>query len=294
VLLATLAGAGVAVARQDSVAPASGATRAWIGVFVGDAVDGGVQLIAIVPGSPAARSGLQVGDVVVEVEQLRLVDVADLASVLDGIRPGDPLQLRVLRSGRMLERVVEPAERPPSPVLVSSVVRAPVAPRPPPPPVAVEPRGCRAYGLAVAELTPDLRRHLGAPAGEGLLVTRIDPERPAALDGFRVGDVLVRLGDAPVRLESELERILQRTGGGTIRATLVREGRPTAVTLRATTVPDRPTREAQQTAYELQRAASRAETGHSVRVEIERLERRIEQLKRELEELVDDAAEDER
>jgi len=270
--LATLAGAGATDGWQDSGAPAPPTERAWIGVFLGDAVDGGVQLIAIVPGGPAARAGLLVGDVVVGVEQLRLVDVADLARVLDETRPGHSLQLQVLRSGRMFERVVEPASRPPSPVLVSSVVSAPAAPRPPALAVAAEPRGWRAYGLAVAEVSPDLRRHLGAAAGEGVLVTRIDAETPAALDGFRVGDVLVRLDDAPVRLESDLEWLLHRTAGATTRATLVRGGRRTTLTVRAVTLPARPTRE-----------LPAVPTGETVRVEIERLERRIEQLKRELE-----------
>ena len=63
-----------------------------------------------------------------------------------------------------------------------------------------------------------------------MLVTGIDARRPAAQDGFRVGDVLVRLGDQPVRRVADVERLLRSRApsGAGLDAFLIRS-RTTAV-----------------------------------------------------------------
>ena len=46
-------------------------------------------------------------------------------------------------------------------------------------------------GVAVQAMTPELREFMKAPADRGVLVTRVEPERPAAKADLRVGDVIV-------------------------------------------------------------------------------------------------------
>ena len=90
--------------------------------------------------------------------------------------PGELIQLELLRAGRPLERAVRLGERATAPVPLSPP--APPFPRAAPaPPLA---GACRVYGLQLAEVTADLRRHYGAPADAGLLVTGIDAGLPAA------------------------------------------------------------------------------------------------------------------
>ena len=42
-----------------------GAEGAWLGVWLGDAVDGGAQVVALVPRGPAFVSGIRIGDIIV-------------------------------------------------------------------------------------------------------------------------------------------------------------------------------------------------------------------------------------
>ena len=49
---------GEALRRADA--------KAWIGVWLGDSVDGGVEIVALVPGGPAERAGLLAGDIIPE------------------------------------------------------------------------------------------------------------------------------------------------------------------------------------------------------------------------------------
>ena len=51
-LLATAAAAGTQAQAPDDAGVDEHAGDAWLGIWLGDAVDGGVQVLAIVPGGP--------------------------------------------------------------------------------------------------------------------------------------------------------------------------------------------------------------------------------------------------
>ncbi len=253
--------------------------RPWMGVFLGDAGEGEVRLVAVVPGGPAELAGLQPGDILVQASESRLSRVEDLTRVLVEMRPGGALELQLLRSGQIVQLVLGLAERPPRTAIV--------APRRRPAP----PSGCEAYGLLLADATPDLRRHYGAPSQAGVLVAGIDPRRPAANDGFRVGDVLVRLGEETVRRVSDVERLLRERGARheTLKASLIRARVPAVLTLDAANA-----LAADDVSYEVPRTApgengsSRAQFERALQLEVERLRARIEQLRHELEVLQSD------
>lgn len=269
-----LAGFVAVSALADPGGQDSERDRPWMGVFLADAVDGGVRLIAVVPGGPAWLADLRPGDILVQASESPLTRVRDLTRVLDGMRAGSPLQLEFLRSGEAVQRVLALAAQPSRTVLVA----------PPSPPAP--PRGCQAYGLVLSEATPDLRRHYGAPGQVGVLVTGIDRRRPAADDGFRVGDLLVRLGDEPVRRVSDVERLLLARGARAeaLQASLIRARAPAVLTLHAPRAPaaDAVSREDPATDPD-EVGNSRTQFERALRLQVEGLHARIEELKRELE-----------
>jgi membrane-associated protease RseP (regulator of RpoE activity) len=144
-------------------------------------------------------------------------------------------------------------------------------------------------------VTPDLRRHFGAPDGVGVLVTGIAAGRPAAVDGFRAGDVLVRLGGQPVSEAKDVERLLLIRRDEAIAASLIRARREEVVTVHGSHIPvsadgtgDARAKRIESLvlrAADEEDSAARAALDRAVRLEIERLEKRIERLKRELESL---------
>jgi len=85
-----------------SVDPAPEALCAQLGID-----DGGLLVASVEDGGAAAKAGLQRFDVIVALDGERKVDAERLQQVLSGKRPGDELQLTVVRRGEEKKVVVE-------------------------------------------------------------------------------------------------------------------------------------------------------------------------------------------
>jgi S1-C subfamily serine protease len=70
----------------------------------------GVEIMEVVPGSPAARAGLRSGDIILEVDAHPIDDVADLQRLMVGEALGGPMRVLVWRNGEVRAVSVEPAE----------------------------------------------------------------------------------------------------------------------------------------------------------------------------------------
>ena len=73
---------------------------------------GAVLVTAVTGGSPAARAGVIVGDVILELDGHRLASPEDLLDLLQGDRVGRPVTLRILRGGAPIDVAVTVEERP--------------------------------------------------------------------------------------------------------------------------------------------------------------------------------------
>jgi hypothetical protein len=59
-------------------------------------------------------------------------------------------------------------------------------------------------GVTTLDITPELRAFYGAPKEEGVVVSSVAPESPAAAAGVKVGDVITRVDGHPVASPWEL------------------------------------------------------------------------------------------
>jgi len=261
----------------------------WLGVFLGDAVDGGVELVALVSGGPAAMAGLRKGDVVIQAGEFYLADVQDLEGVLAGLRPGDPLELQLLRAGKPIESVVNLSARPGT---AWSTLAPPVPAEVPPRAEPVPPVPVGFHGLRLTDVTPDLRLHYGAPEDLGVLVTGVVQDLAGDLAGLQVGDVVVRVGDIPVRVAVDVDRLL-RVGtrdDGEIVVSLVRGQRSREVKLVAPSAAAgsreyRSVAEMMRTEGVDDSPRAREMLARSLELEIRRLRERVDELTREMEAL---------
>ncbi len=75
-------------------------------------VDHGALITGVTTGGPAAKAGLRAGDIIVQVDNKQITDVATLADALLSKNPGDTVQVRVYRGRQQLTVKVKLGELP--------------------------------------------------------------------------------------------------------------------------------------------------------------------------------------
>jgi serine protease Do len=131
-------------------------------------------------GTPAAKAGLKAGDVITTVNGQAVGDARELSRRVAGLKPGAKVEVAYLRNGKADTATVElgtlPAERRTASLSDDRSERT-SGPR---------------IGLSLAPAAA-----VGA-GDEGVAVTGVDPDGPAAAKGIRTGDVILDVGGQSV------------------------------------------------------------------------------------------------
>jgi len=88
-----------AKAVTDQIIKGGKVSHPYLGISVGNAQNGGAQIQSVEPGSPAAKAGLQVGDVVTKVDNRTIAGQEDLVGAIQSSTVGSQLALTVVRDG---------------------------------------------------------------------------------------------------------------------------------------------------------------------------------------------------
>jgi putative serine protease PepD len=88
--------------------------HAYLGVSVTEATDGtaGAQLAEVRSGTPAAKAGLQAGDVLTAVDRQPVSSAPALQSAIDAKKPGDSVIVDYVRDGQSRSVTVTLGTRP--------------------------------------------------------------------------------------------------------------------------------------------------------------------------------------
>jgi hypothetical protein len=87
--------------------PSSGSEQRGYGAYLGSipefgANEEGVRLAGVQDGSPAALAGLREGDVIIRLAEMTIQDLEDLTAALRSKKPGDSVEITVLRNSQRL------------------------------------------------------------------------------------------------------------------------------------------------------------------------------------------------
>ncbi len=179
-------------------------TRGWIGVQIqpvtadiaeslGMKEPAGALVADPQANGPAAKAGIQSGDVIVSVNGAAVKDARDLAKKIGAQVPGETVKLGVYRSGK--ERTVT--------LTLGTLPNDKQA-------SASKPERDDSQGLGVPNLGLTLAPagSVGGAGGEGVVVTRVDPDGPAAERGLKTGDVILEVAGKAVGKPADVRQAM--------------------------------------------------------------------------------------
>lgn len=212
----------VAMQVVDQLRNTGKVTRGRIGVTIqeltrelaesfGLSTPNGALVSNVEKNAPADKAGIQASDVILKFNGKPVNNSSDLPRMVAVIKPGTKVPVQLWRKGESRQVTVEVAEMPEEAKLAQS----------PKKPSDKAAEMISRLGIAVSELSVEQRQELQISGG--LLVEDVKGSAARAA-GLHPGDVLLSLGNVPIRSLGQLNELLKQVPNGRNVAFLVRRG----------------------------------------------------------------------
>jgi len=235
-------------AKDASDEASARSSRAWLGVYTqpldqdlrdefkfrGD----GVLVNRVVSDSPAAKAGIQKGDIITSFNGRSVDSPGALADAVGDGKDGQSVTVRLTRDGqsRTITAKLAAREADDDQDMGPGDIDIQI-----PPgahdmhdmgdmhdmemglPGVMRWMGRGRLGVQTGELNPDLGNYFGVPSGKGVLVMSVVKESAAEKAGIKAGDVITRVNDKAVADAGDLIEALP-SDGGKVNLTVVRKG----------------------------------------------------------------------
>jgi len=170
--------------------PKSGAA-VYAGIF-GEDADNGARITRVVDNSPGSKAGLQVDDVVQSIDDKTIKSGEQLTEEIRSRKVGDILKLKLLRDGKAQEIVLTLERRPETQTTAAVYLGA-----------------------------------TGEDGEEGVKLTGVVEDSPAAKAGLKVGDIVQSIGSKSIQGYNQLlEDIRTRNAGDKVKVKVLRDEQP--------------------------------------------------------------------
>src|SRR5215204_3982643 len=157
---------------------------------------------------PADKSGVKVGDVIVEFDGKEIKDSGELPIIVARTPVDKKVKMKVLRDKKEIVLGVAVGELKDEEVVASAPEKGEL-------------------GLSVQRLTPQMAESLGLEKADGVVVSAVEPGSAADEAGIRRGDVLMEIDRRPIRNLEEYRKSVAAIKKGRGVLFLVRRGEST-------------------------------------------------------------------
>jgi len=187
---------------KDQLMKGGKVTRGQLGVMIGELTKDvadyfkldstkGVMVNEVLEGSPAQKAGLQVGDIILKMDDRDVEGVGPLRNRIAAVTPGTKVKLLIYRNGKEQTVTVSVGE------LSDTSSRAEA------------PELSKKLGLTVQNLTEDMSRYYGLRSNEGVVVSSVASDGLAFRAGIRPGTIILSVNLTKVHSVDEFHKALQ-------------------------------------------------------------------------------------
>ncbi|WP_027169224.1 DegQ family serine endoprotease [Mesorhizobium sp. WSM3224] len=164
---------------------------------------GGALVAAVTDGSPAAKAGIEIGDVITGFGGHEIKDPKDLSRAVADVAPGAKETVNVWRKGKALQIAADVGRNTEDAQTASTGEQGK-------PSVG---QGVPSLGLGLTDLTPDIRQQLNlADNQRGAVVEQVNPDKAASAAGIQPGDVIVGVDQTPVKTARQANQAIAQAG----------------------------------------------------------------------------------
>ena len=156
----------------------------------------GALVRGVEPNSPAAKAGVEPGDIILKFDGKEIDKSVDLPRLVGNTKPGNKSAMTVFRRGSQRELAITVAELEPEKPEVRAAAPEPSKPQ--------SSNALQAIGLSLADLTAAEKKELNLKGG----VRIASAEGAAARAGLREGDVIVAVANTETATVKEVETVL--------------------------------------------------------------------------------------
>jgi len=167
----------------------------------------GALVADVNPDTPAEKAGLKSGDIITRLNGKLVENANHLQLAIISLPPGTDVTVGYLRDGKEATVTIKLGVRPASDLQAANKDEGVL------------------NGVAVADITDEVREQLQLPAGlKGAVITEVDPDSGSAQAGLAQGDVILELNRKPVHNADEAVRLSDEIKGPKVLVRIWRKG----------------------------------------------------------------------
>ncbi|MEW6527872.1 MAG: Do family serine endopeptidase [Spirochaetota bacterium] len=179
-------------------------TRGWLGVYIQNITpeiaknfkfEGrkGVLIADIMKDSPAKNAKIEIGDIIISVNDVEVSDINQLRRYVASLKPGSTAKVKIFRAGQELEQDVVIAELPAQAKVSEEKIEE-----------------VDTIGMRVGDITEENAYKFRITDTTGVIVLEIQEQSPAYEAGMMVGDIIKEIENTPVENVDKYNELLKQ------------------------------------------------------------------------------------